>query len=337
MISVVIPTKNRAQLLQKTLDSLTLCSHQNIEFEVIVVDNNSTDDTETISLLYSRSFDNFRYIKEKVPGLHSGRHAGLLESKGNILAYLDDDAEVEKDWLVGINESFQDDTLMLLGGNNYPNWHTIPPVWLKIMWEDAKQKVGYLGALSIIDSDFSINMNPRLVFGCNFIIRKSALLEIGGFHPDALPEELLVFRGDGETYVSDKIVERDWKVKFDQRVSIYHAVTKERMTAKYFRKRAFSQGVSNSYSDLRKNIKKTFLTSTLNNVKTLTHYFLRFLILVLINPRKSTWKIQLIRIQSFTATQRGYRWHQLQYRNSEKVRRWVHRDNYFDTLEILEG
>ena len=337
MISIIIPTRNRAALLQKTLESLLTCRREEVNFEVIIVDNNSTDNTEKVSLGYYEKFENLIYLKERVPGLHSGRHAGLLKSRGNILAYLDDDAEVQKDWLIGINESFQDDKLMLLGGNNYPNWQTNPPVWLKIMWEDAKQKVGYLGPLSIIDSDFSINMNPRLVFGCNFIIRKSALLEIGGFHPDALPEELLVFRGDGETYVSDKIAEKDWKVKFDHRVSIYHAVTKERMTAKYFRKRAFNQGVSNSYSDLRKNIKKTFLTSTLNNVKTLTRYYLRFLILVFIHPRKSTWKIQLIRIQSFKATQRGYRWHQLQYRKSEKVRRWVHRDNYFDTLEILEG
>jgi glycosyltransferase involved in cell wall biosynthesis len=334
VISVIIPTRNRRDLLEKTLRSIINCEKYGIDFEVIVIDNNSSDDTELLTLKYKEHINSLKYYKEMQPGLHSGRHRGMIESSGEILAYLDDDAEVEKGWLIGIEENFKDDDLVLLGGNNYPNWTHTPPKWLGRLWEEAKESTGYLGALSLIESDITNNMNARLVFGCNFIIRKSALKQIGGFHPDSLPEPLLSFRGDGETHVSNKIVELDMKVKFDSRVSIRHAVTKERMSPKYFRKRAFNQGVSNSYSDLRRGFTQSSRSNNRYKFMVLLRLSMHMVHQIFRRPTMSTWLIEINRITCFLSTQRGYKWHQNQYINSKELQLWVHRDNYFNTSEL---
>jgi len=334
LISIIIPTRNRRELLEKTLQSIVNCNNNGIHFEVIVIDNNSSDDTELLTLKYKEHLKNLKYFKELLPGLHSGRHRGMIESSGEILAYLDDDAEIEKDWLIGIEKNFKDNELVLLGGNNYPNWTQTPPKWLRRMWEEAKESNGYLGALSLIESDSTNNMNARLVFGCNFIIRKSALKKIGGFHPDSLPEQFLSFRGDGETYVSNKIIELGMKVKYDSRVSIRHAVTKERMSSKYFRKRAFNQGVSNSYSDLRRGFTQSSRSGNKYKLTVLLKLSIHMVRRTLRRPTVSTLRIEINRMSCFLSTQRGYKWHQNQYKNSKDLQLWVHRENYFDTSEL---
>jgi hypothetical protein len=202
------------------------------------------------------------------------------------------------------------------------------------MWEEAKESTGYLGALSLIESDFTTNMNPRLVFGCNFIIRKSALKKIGGFHPDSLPEQFLSFRGDGETHVSNKIIELDMKVKFDSRVSIRHAVTRERMSSKYFKKRAFNQGVSNSYSDLRRGFTQSSRSNRRYKLIVLLRLSIHMVRQIFRRPTMTTWRIEINRMLCFVSTQRGYKWHQNQYKNSKELQLWVHRENYFDTSEL---
>jgi len=89
--------------------------------------------------------------------------------------------------------------------------------------------------LSILDLGDTIKtINPYHVFGCNFSIRKKILLEAGGFHPDAMPQELIRFRGDGESHVSRYILVHGYKTLYHPKASVYHLVTHNRMTEDYF-------------------------------------------------------------------------------------------------------
>ena len=87
-------------------------------FELLVVDNGSTDQTRTIVKEWIAQHHSQRicYLYEPMPGLLSGRHRGALEAKGRVCAFLDDDVRVAADWLVSVTEAFENPQVALVGG-----------------------------------------------------------------------------------------------------------------------------------------------------------------------------------------------------------------------------
>jgi glucosyl-dolichyl phosphate glucuronosyltransferase len=192
-VSVIIPTRNRSELLFKCLASLVNQSINRSIYEVIVVDNGLTDNTKAAVEEFSSKL-NLLYCYEAEPGLHIGRHAGLRESKSEILSYIDDDVEVYPTWLESIIDAFVDVDVVMVGGNNIPMFVQSPPVWLKKMWDTQnRDKHQLIPALSVLKKAevHKHYFSPYSVWGCNFSIRKSTLLEASGFHPDGMPKELI--------------------------------------------------------------------------------------------------------------------------------------------------
>lgn len=253
VISIVIPTRNRHQYLARCLNSLLRQSLNLSDFEVIVIDNGSTDDTRQIVDGFQSNFVNLRYAYEASPGLHVGRHRGYQEARGDILAYADDDIEVLPTWLEAIQHAFRDPEVTLVGGKCLPKFESEPPDWLTAMWRPNPAGERILGHLSLIDLGDEVKpVNPFYVFGCNFAIRRSALREAGGFHPDGMPQELIHFRGDGESHVSSFIQAKGYQALYHPGASVYHAVPRSRMTPAYFCRRAFNQGISDSFTAIRR-------------------------------------------------------------------------------------
>lgn len=251
-LSVIIPTRNRAGTLKTCLSSLQRQTLPSGEFEVIVVDNGSTDETKEVANTFAES-SNLVYCYTQEPGLHIGRHEGLRLARTSILVFGDDDIEAESTWLEAIVELFNDPAVGLAGGNNYPAFEACPPAWLSRLWNRSVYKGRALGTLSVLDFGHGIfELDARYIWGCNFAIRRDVLERSGGFHPDGVPNERLRYRGDGETHVTEFVRASGMKAMFDSRASIYHLVSKERMTRDYFRRRYYAQGVSDSYKDIRK-------------------------------------------------------------------------------------
>ena len=92
MISVIIPTRNRASLLKSCLASLCHQSPQ-VNFEILVVDNGSSDSTQEVIKDYQLRIPNLICIYAPEPGLHIGRHAGMRAANGDLLVFADDDIE----------------------------------------------------------------------------------------------------------------------------------------------------------------------------------------------------------------------------------------------------
>jgi hypothetical protein len=109
------------------------------------------------------------------------------------------------------------------------------------------------GFMSLLDLDGNtIEIHPNYIWGLNFAIRRRALFDLGGFHPDCVPDALQHFQGDGETGLTMKAFAQGYKAVFTPGATVYHFVSASRMTPEYFERRAYFQGVCDSYSRIRR-------------------------------------------------------------------------------------
>lgn len=330
MLSVIIPTRNRATYLASMLSMLKSQLLSQSLFEILVVDNGSTDETHTIVKDYQSSSENIRYFFDATPGLHVGRHVGLQEAKGDILVYADDDIEATPGWLAAIAECFADPEVALVGGNNLPKFAIPPPEWLLRLWLRPFLDGHAIPALSILELPAGQReISPFHIWGCNFSIRKQVLLDAGGFHPDGMPLDLIRFRGDGETHVSNYVSNSGLKTLFDSRASVYHLVTAERMTKEYFCRRYFAQGISDSYSEIRKKPDIARNNNTLNYLLRSVKNRLRYGKKLLITHDPIELSLSRITYATQQAYLQGYKFHRKEVLADPDLLDWVLKEHYW--------
>jgi glucosyl-dolichyl phosphate glucuronosyltransferase len=250
-VSVIIPTRNRSRLLERCLESLTAQTAPTSAFEVLVIDNGSSDDTAQVVAKFAGRVPALRHIWEPQPGLHRGRNRGMSEARGRVLLFGDDDIRATPTWVEGIAKAFERADVALATGNAIPDYEESPPAWLERLWTRTSG-ARYLGCYSVIDfgSD-ARDISPFLVWGCNFGVRADVLRELGGFNPDGMPSELAMYRGDGETAVSRYVASRDLIARYEPSASVFHWVSRNRLKPEYLIQRAQLQGISDSYSVIR--------------------------------------------------------------------------------------
>ena len=329
LVSVIVPTRNRAPVLRLCLQSLVQQTLSADFFEVIVVDNGSSDDTAAVARSFSDRLE-LTLLHETEPGLHVGRHAGWRAALSDRLAFVDDDIQAEPGWLAAVVEAFIDPQVALVGGNNLPAFSRQPPEWLQLWWERPVLRGRALPYLSILDfGGGRFEIDPGYVWGCNFSVRASVLSAAGGFHPDGVPKEFLRLRGDGETHIADVVRRHGWRTRFDGRATVHHLVDERRMTPAYFEERAFAQGVSDSYTAIR----------AAKGLEPEDHGLRQRLRRVL-GPARDWWAfggwraertvVELLSIQSRVRDgyRRGWDFHRAEVRRDPTLLNWVLKQNY---------
>ncbi|MGV3631160.1 MAG: glycosyltransferase family A protein [Bacteroidota bacterium] len=328
MVSIIIPTVNRAAFLLKTLESLAGLKTERAAFEVIVVDNGSTDHTKEMIGNFSRETDlDLRYAFAPEPGLLTGRHVGMQMAQGDILAFIDDDVRVSGGWLDGIIEVMQaHPDVELLTGPSIPEYETDPPEWLPYFWiSDHNGK--HCGWLSLLDFGTEAKeIDPVFVWGLNFTIRRQTLLELKGFHPDNMPGNLQKYQGDGETGLSIKAKKQHRKALYHPQVKVHHAVPASRLSQEYFEKRAFYQGVANSFTSLRS--EEQAITPHVSLAKKIK----RRLKHIVFQNKQNNLPLDIQKqIEDLSRKeQEGFVFHQRLFSENEKVRNWVRKADYLD-------
>lgn len=324
MLSVIIPTRNRANYLSSCLESLTCQTIPTSDFEVIVVNNASSDNSKHVAESYQNRLK-LKVIDTCIPGLHFGRHAGMKEANSDILVFCDDDIIANPHWLESIQSAFKAPNVALVGGNNYPLFETKPPEWLLRLWGRSAGTWQCLPHLSILDTKESeFNIDPGYIWGCNFSVRRDALEAAGGFHPDGFPEEHIHLRGDGETAVTDHIRKSGLIARFNSGASVMHRVTPMRMSLSYFKKRSFAQGISDSYSDFRRAKKHSKLPFRQFRVMISTIQSMAFS-----GIDDTGRKLIAIHMSCMLGYIAGYRFHQDRLRSDYDLRAWVLKENYY--------
>lgn len=259
-LSIVIPTKDRARLLENVLQSIETQSADPDLFEVIVIDNGSIDDTKIVAKKFRLKIKNFRYFYDTRPGLHVGRNRGLLESRGELVGYLDDDVVLFPNWINAVLEAFEDKEIARVGGSVVPyNKEVLSKEFLE-KHEDLRGNFHFVFCIScfwqegISEQDSRVCRAKRgMGFGGNSVYRKDILIECRGFHPDGMPKHLLMYRGDGECYVERYILNRRMKELYCAQASVYHRIDEKRVDDSYIDYMYFRNGISGMYTNLRSN------------------------------------------------------------------------------------
>lgn len=179
-VSVVIPTYNRSALLRSTVDSV-LNQDTQTTFEVIVIDNNSSDDTkDVVASLIETYPGKVRYVVERKQGNAHARNRGIEEAKGAIVAFVDDDVTVDKNWLTSLKTILDARSdLSFVGGKVLPQWNGPPPSWL------TPDHWAPLALLDYGNDEFAISGNsPRGLLTANIAFRRNVFEETGMFLPD---------------------------------------------------------------------------------------------------------------------------------------------------------
>jgi len=180
-VSIVISTYNRCGLLEGALQALFSPTQAHSEFEVLVVDNNSSDQTRPlVQALAAQNPEKLKYLFEPKQGLSYGRNTGIANARASIIAFTDDDVRVSRDWVYQIKTSFEaNPDIDFLGGKVVPRWSTAPPSWLTAAhW-------GPLALLDYGDEPFFVDTGKQLcLIGANFAFRRSAFERVGLFKTD---------------------------------------------------------------------------------------------------------------------------------------------------------
>jgi glycosyltransferase involved in cell wall biosynthesis len=242
LISVIVCSHNRAGFLDKAIDSLVRQSLDSELFEIILVDNGSSDGTPALCRRRAAEIGNLIHISEPRLGLSVARNAGVAKASGKYLAFLDDDAIACEAWLEHVLEDFEtlDPRPGVIGGKVSPIWGIKRPSWLL---DDL------LGPLSVVDwSEERRPLRPReWVIGANLAVPRELLLECGGF-PEDLGRRGAHLLSGAETAVIRKIRNRGETVFYDPRARVEHYIHPERLTRRWLFKRFFWGGVGSGIS-----------------------------------------------------------------------------------------
>jgi len=238
-ISAIICTLNRASYLAKAMQSLVNQTYPKKYYEIIVVDNGSTDNTREVVEQFSQ-LATIRYIYEPIKGLSQARNTGWQAASGKYVAYLDDDAIACPRWLRKMMEAFQTikPAPASVGGRAVPIWESERPTWL----EDRM-----LGAYAIVDwgdrARFLKPLSREHHVGCNVAYTRQVLQECGGFNVNLGRKEKNLLSND-ENLIRKYMDSNGLGIYYDPEVLVEHVVPKERLTRRFMLRRRFWQGIS---------------------------------------------------------------------------------------------
>ena len=175
-LSIVLSTYNRSAVLRNALEKLAVQQTNGIDYEILIVDNNSTDDTEQVVASFIGRDSRFRYIFERRQGLSHARNAGIAAAQSDLIVFCDDDIEAAGDWIQQNYEaSLRFPEADYIGGRVLPIWGGPVPSWVRQTM--APFALSDLGDKPVIVSP----QRQHCLVGASLAVRRRALDKAGLF------------------------------------------------------------------------------------------------------------------------------------------------------------
>jgi len=245
-VSVIICTWNRSKTLSGVLTSLEASIvPPEIQWEVLVVDNNSKDDTRTVCESFVRKNPGrFRYVFAGQQGKSFALNTGIQNATGDIVAVTDDDVTVDPHWVAEVYDAFQRFDCAGIGGRIIPNWTCKQPAWLDLDGRYHHPAFGAIVRFEKGDSPFELKVTA---VGANTAFRKSVFARYGQFRTDlsgnhADRRRLGDLLGGEDTEYCRRLMNAGEKIFYVPRAIVYHPVEKNRLEKKYLQTFAFHYG-----------------------------------------------------------------------------------------------
>ncbi|MCT4535550.1 glycosyltransferase family 2 protein [Halodesulfovibrio sp.] len=231
MLSIIVCTYNRSSFLASCLESLIHQTISTLEFEVVVVNNNSGDNTQEVALSFQNKFPNFVYLEEKNQGLSFARNAGINAAKGDWVAFLDDDAVARQNWIEQILATITKNDFDIFGGV-YTAWHALKdrPAWFSSDWETNAS----------VASEYSV-LKESYPSGGNCAYRRVLLIEGEGFPTELGMKGNNTAYGE-ETALIDRLRKNGAVVGFVPTMIIDHCVVERKYSLLWRLQRSFAVG-----------------------------------------------------------------------------------------------
>ena len=236
-ITVILCTYNRCRSLSKALSSVAASTlPPSVEWEVIVVDNNSCDHTrEVVEGFCSRYPARFRYLLESQRGKSHALQTGIREAPGDVIAFMDDDVTVEPMWLQNLTAGLHSGEWAGAGGRIVLQWPSSLPDWLAIEGPWVRH------GLPALDQGPESKELIGPPFGTNMAFRKEMFEKYGGFRTDLGPSPDNLIRSE-DTEFGRRLIAAGERLRYEPSAVVYHPVPEDRITKTYLLKWWFDFG-----------------------------------------------------------------------------------------------
>jgi glycosyltransferase involved in cell wall biosynthesis len=238
MISVIVCTFNRDRMFEETVRSILECQSDGVDYEVLLLDNNSTDRTREIGVGFAAQYPRIRYINEPVQGHPHTKNRGIRESRGDIIAFVDDDVFFSPGWLKAVASSFErHPEVACIGGKVLPHFESDRPSWL----EDDLLDVYSMALYG--EQERELHPPPEFPIGCNMAFRRSVFEKLGGF-PTSLGRKPGNLLSNDETHFLLRVVNSGLKLLYAPEAQVFHRISADRTTQPWLLRRWYWQGIS---------------------------------------------------------------------------------------------
>ena len=220
---------------------------------VIVVDNNSSDDTRSVVKEWQEKLPRLTYLFEKRQGRSFALNAGIAAASGYLVGFIDDDEEIDKSWYETVYRSFSSMELDFIGGPYIPKWEITPPTWL------PKEYCGVIGDINGGDSIVPFDDKyPGILMGGNAVLKRAILNKVGDYLTTVSRNGKRLLAGEDEDMYR-RLLKANAKGLYIPDLRIFHHVPAERLTKRYYRRWCFWRGVSSGVMDREQRDEVTYL------------------------------------------------------------------------------
>ena len=238
MISVIIATRDRAPLLNATLETLRAQRSPGCPFEILIVDNASVDATPDVVAAAARgSSVPVVYLTEQKSGKSHALNTAITHARGDLLVFTDDDVLPTPGWLAAYAKAFSETGADYAAGRILPLWEAPPPRWLTPALHGVLA-VQDGGARRLTLTGVSDQVMP---IGANMAVRRHVLDRVGGWNPQLGKLKNSLRTGEDHEFAL-KLVAAGFKGVYEPEASVLHRVSADRLRLGYFLRWCYGNG-----------------------------------------------------------------------------------------------
>ena len=282
-LSLIIPTHNRAGQFLAALESVVRQDMPAGEWECVVVNNNSTDDTPARFAAFAARYPalNLRMVTETGPGVSYARNRGIAETSAPYMAFIDDDERINAGFIRAYVEFFDaHPDAVVAGGRIIAEYVSGRPAWMS--------KYTELPVANPMDFGHAVRPFPagRVPGGGNMAFRRSATARYGGFDPSLGRVGRMLIGGEENDFF-ERMMRGGETCWYVPNAVMWHIIPPGKLTADYFRRLCYNVGVSQR---LRAGIYRRYPKAV---VLECMKWAATLLLSLTMSPRKSLWLIRM--------------------------------------------